>query len=67
MVAVARQSTATVSQVAADFGISESSLQRSRAIDDRRSAGGDATTDTDIKELREVMVEHTLKARSTAS
>ncbi len=53
VIAVARQGTATVSQVAADFGISESCLQRRLSIDDRRAAGGDGATDSDVRALRE--------------
>ncbi len=48
VIAVARRGTATVSQVAADFGISGSCLQRWLAIDDRRSAGGDGASDVPI-------------------
>lgn len=53
VIAVARQGTASVSQVAADFGISESCLQRWLTIDDRDRVGGSLATDTDVKALRE--------------
>ncbi|BAX97287.1 transposase [Mycobacteroides stephanolepidis] len=53
VIAVARQGAATVSQVAADFGTSESCLQRWLSIDDRRVAGGESATDADVRALRE--------------
>lgn len=53
VIAVARQQPATVSQVAADFGISESCLQRWLSLDGRRAVGGDGATDADVRALRE--------------
>ena len=63
VIAVARKSEASVAQVAKDFGISETCLQRWLKIADRedglapptssdRGGGGTKDTDSDLRELR---------------
>ena len=53
VVAVARQSDAPISQVARDFGISETCLQRWLKLDDVESGHRPGVTQAESAELRE--------------
>ena len=53
VVAVARQSDAPISQVASDFGISESCLQRWLKLDDIGEGNRSGVTQAETVELRE--------------
>lgn len=53
VVAVARQSDAPIAQVARDFGISESCLQRWLKLDDVEEGRRPGTTQAEAAELRE--------------
>ena len=54
VVAVARQSDAPIAQVARDFGISESCLQRWRKMDDVESGRKPGTTASEAADVREM-------------
>ncbi|MGL5441185.1 MAG: transposase [[Mycobacterium] stephanolepidis] len=60
VIAVTRQGGATIKQVAPDFGISESCLQRWLVIDDQEKAGGEAATGAEVKALRDLRKRNTL-------